>query len=82
MSKHTSVETEKMKPVVIVKVLKKPDGGMTRTILGAAQGYGDFQAALPVLEKHLKEYAEHGYSPDEGHWARDAAGQKFTFVIH
>jgi hypothetical protein len=71
-----------MNRLVIVRVFKKADGGMTRSLLGAPQGYGDYQQALPVLEKLLNEYPERGWNAEEGHWARDTQGQKFNFVIH
>jgi hypothetical protein len=67
--------------LVIVRVLRKSDGGMNRKVMGPER-YGDGQQVQAALEKLLREYPEHGWNEKDGPWARDADGQLYTFDVN
>jgi hypothetical protein len=62
---------------MIVRVLRRPDGTVNRTVLDHRAHDG--QQAITEIKKLIEAYPEHGYAPEEGYWARDAAGNKYTF---
>lgn len=62
---------------MIVRVLRKADGGVTRTVV--SYGQHDGHQAITEIERLQQAYPEHGHDPEQGYGARDAAGLKYTF---
>lgn len=64
----------------IIRIQDKPDGGVTRTVMGGS--YGDRQEAITAVEKLLTEYPQHGPNDEQGYWWANATdGQRYRFVI-
>jgi hypothetical protein len=65
--------------LTITRVFHKPDGGQTRTTVERHPHAGDGAQAKELLEKHVGNYPESGYDPEEGYWAKDTEGRRYTF---
>jgi hypothetical protein len=66
-------------PFAIVRGLHEPDGSFTCTVIGPERYRNDKQAQA-ALDKLLAEYPERGWN-EQGSWARDASGQRYTFDV-
>jgi hypothetical protein len=66
-------------PTIITRVFHKPEGGVNRKVVERDTRAGsDGHLVVTMIEKHLKQYPESGRD-ENGYWARDAEGRRYTF---